>query len=66
MITEEEILRGMNRTRFDMLCRYDFKFFCERLLGMNEMGGIHDFQLEWVDLAERNRNSVIKSSFWFF
>ncbi len=61
MITEEEILRGMNRTRFDMLCRYDFKFFCEKLLGMNEMGGIHDFQLEWVDLAERNRNSVIKA-----
>jgi len=61
MRTSEEILDGMDRIKFDMLCRYDFKFFCERLLGLTDMGGIHDFQLEWVELAEHSRNCVIEA-----
>lgn len=51
----------MDRIKFDMMCRYDFKFFCEKLLGITEMGGIHKFQLDWVELAERSRNSVIEA-----
>ena len=61
MRTEEEILNGMDRFEFDLKCFTDFKFFCENMLGLTEMGGIHDFQLDWVNLAEKNRNTVIEA-----
>jgi hypothetical protein len=44
-----------------MKCSTDFKFFCERLLGMTELGGIHEFQLEWIDIIEKNELVVIEA-----
>ena len=51
----------MDRVLFDMQCNVDFKFFCEKMLGLTNMGGIHDFQLEWIDTIEKSRNTVIEA-----
>ena len=61
MRTTEQILNGMDKVKFDMLCKYDFKFFCERMLDITELGGIHDFQSEWAIIADRSRNTVIEA-----
>ncbi len=61
MRTTEQILSGMDRTLFDMRCMVDFKFFCEQMLGLTDMGGIHDFQMEWITTIEKNRNTVIEA-----
>ena len=60
-LSEEEILDGMDKTLFDIRCKYDFKFFCERMLGLTDLGGLHDFQLEWFKLAEKAVNTVIEA-----
>lgn len=59
--TEKEILHGMTRFKFDLLCYIDFKFFCERMLGLVDMGGIHDFQLKWIKIIEKNRVIMIEA-----
>lgn len=61
MRSEEQILEGMDKMLFDTYCKFDFKFFCERMLGLTEMGGIHDFQLDWFNLAEASVNTVIEA-----
>ena len=61
MRTEKEILRGMSRIDFDMRCFSDFKFFCEKMLGLTDMGGIHEFQLQWIDIIENNRLTIIEA-----
>ncbi len=61
MRTKEEILKGMDEIEFLLNCRIDFKFFCEKMLGMNEFGGIHRFQLEWFYLIQNNDNTVIEA-----
>jgi hypothetical protein len=58
---KEEILNGMSRMKFDLLCCTDFKFFCERMLGLTDMGGIHDFQLKWIELIEDNKIIIIEA-----
>lgn len=61
MRTKEEQLQGMNEIDFIALCRFDFKFFCERVLGLTEYGGIHPYQVEWFDLIERNDRVMIEA-----
>jgi hypothetical protein len=61
MRTKIEILDGMDPDLFDARCRIDFKFFCERMLNLTSMGGIHDFQLEWIRLIKSSRNTVIEA-----
>lgn len=61
MRTKDEILKGMEELDFLMNCRIDFKFFCEQMLGMNEFGGIHEFQLEWFYLIQNNTHTVIEA-----
>ena len=61
MRSESEILGGMDRTLFDIRCKFDFKFFCEKMLGLTGLGGILDFQLDWFNLAERSVNTVIEA-----
>ena len=61
MKTKEDILKGMDRVLFDMYCFTDFKFFCERMLGLTDMGGIHDFQLEWIKIIEHGRTIIIEA-----
>ena len=51
----------MDKSLFDFKCKYDFKFFCERMLNLTEMGGLHDFQLDWFKLAESSVNTVIEA-----
>ena len=51
----------MEEVEFFIRCRIDFKFFCERMLGMNEFGGIHQFQLEWFYLVNNNPRSLIEA-----
>ena len=59
--TKEEILNGMSRFRFDLLCYTDFKFFCEKMLGLTDMGGIHEFQLKWIDLIQKYRIIMLEA-----
>jgi hypothetical protein len=59
--TREQVLQGMNEVEFFARCATDFKFFCERLLGITEYGGIHPFQLEWFQLAQNNDSVMIKA-----
>lgn len=61
VLKKEDILKGMSRMKFDLLCCTDFKFFCERMLGLTDMGGIHDFQLEWIELIEKNKIIIIEA-----
>lgn len=61
MRSETEILDGMDRTLFDIKCKFDFKFFCERMLGLTDLGGLHNFQLDWFKLAEKSVNTVIEA-----
>lgn len=61
MRTKEEILNGMSRFKFDLLCCADFKFFCERMLGLTDMGGIHEFQLKWIDLIQNNKITIVEA-----
>lgn len=61
MRSKEEILKGRDFIEFYLNCKNNFKFFCEELLGVTEMGGIHPFQEEWVEIAEKNDLVVIEA-----
>lgn len=61
VIKKEEILGEYSLPIFLLRCRTDFKFFAERCLGLTSYGGIHDFQLKWVDAAERYNRLIIES-----
>lgn len=61
MRTEEETLGGMKLVDFILNCQNDFKFFCERLLGLTECGGIHEFQLEWFNLMQEHSHVMIQA-----
>ncbi|MGV9141316.1 MAG: hypothetical protein ACOC1X_00095 [Promethearchaeota archaeon] len=61
MRTKKEILGNMGKVEFDMRCKYDFKFFCEKMLGLTDMGGIHDFQKDWINTIEKYRISMIEA-----
>ena len=61
MRTKDEVLQGMDEIDFLLKCRIDFKFFCERLLNMNEFGGIHKFQLDWFYIIQNNTHTVIEA-----
>jgi len=61
MRTKEEILGGMNIVKFLTKCKVDFKFFCERMLNLTELGGIHKFQLEWFYAAQNNTRLMIEA-----
>ena len=63
--TEEEVLQGMNYVEFITRCKVDFQFFCERLLGLTEYGGIHSFQMEWFYLIQNSKVSVIEAAAGF-
>lgn len=59
MRTKAEILDGMSEIGFFSRCSLDFKFFCERMLGITEFGGIHDFQMEWFNLTKKGNAIMI-------
>lgn len=61
MRTKQEILKGRDFVSFYIKCKTDFKFFCEEMLGLKELGGIHPFQMEWVNLVEKNELVVIEA-----
>jgi len=61
MRSKESILDGMNIVDFLMRCKIDFKFFCERVLGITEDGGIHPFQMEWFYLIQNNDRVCIQA-----
>jgi len=61
MRTREEILDGMNIVDFLGRCKLDFKFFCERMLGITDYGGIHSYQLEWFYLIQNNNRIMIEA-----
>uniref|UniRef100_A0A6M3IQA5 Putative terminase n=1 Tax=viral metagenome TaxID=1070528 RepID=A0A6M3IQA5_9ZZZZ len=61
MRTMEEILEGEELSEFLIKCSGDFKFFCERVLGITEYGGIHDYMIEWVKLVNRNERVIIRA-----
>ena len=62
MYTKEEIIGDMSFIEFDFKARHSFKFFCENLLGITTKGGIHDFQLEWVNASQNHNYVVIKAA----
>lgn len=61
MRTKEEILDGMALPLFILQCRTDFKFFCEKCLGVTTYGGIHDFQMDWFNSACKYKRLIIES-----
>lgn len=65
MLTKAEVLQGMDIVEFNTRCQYDFKFFCERLLGLDGYGGIHPYQLEWFKLIRDNDRVLIQSAAGF-
>ena len=65
MRTKEEILKKYNFVEFNLKCKYNFKFFCEELLGVTTYGGIHEYQEKWVELAEKYERVVIEAAAGF-
>lgn len=61
MRTREEVLQGMDMVEFLVKCRKDFKFFCERLLGLTQYGGIQDFHMEWFHLMQKHDKVLIQA-----
>jgi len=61
MRTKEEILGRFTLTTFLFKCRTDFKFFCENCLGVTDFGGIHDFQVNWFNLANKYKRLIIEA-----
>jgi phage terminase large subunit-like protein len=61
MITKREMMGDMPQPAFIMLCKSDFKFFCERCLGVTTYGGIHDFQMTWFNAAQKYKRLIIES-----
>jgi hypothetical protein len=61
MRTKDEILQGEPSPLFLLKCKTDFKFFCEQCLGVTDFGGIHPFQLKWLDLANKHKRLVIEA-----
>jgi hypothetical protein len=59
--TKEEILGDIPLPLFLIKCRTDFKFFCEKCLGVDSYGGIHKFQLRWVELANKHKRLVLEA-----
>jgi len=61
MRTKEEILGRMSLVEFNTRCLIDFKFFCEKMLGLTTYGGIQKFHMEWFRLVQRNKVSIIEA-----
>jgi len=61
MRTREEMFGKMSEIDFIGRCRFDFKFFCERLLGLTNFGGIHKYQMEWFYLIQGNSRIMIEA-----
>ena len=61
MRTKEEVLNGMSEVEFWLRCKIDFRFFVEQCIGLNEFGGLHDFQLEWFTLIQNNDATIIEA-----
>ena len=61
MRSKEDCLQGMSIVEFITRCKIDFKFFCERLLGLTDYGGIHPFQLEWFYIIQNNSRVIIEA-----
>jgi hypothetical protein len=61
MRTIKQILMGDDMIDFMMRQKSDFKLFCERILGLTEDGGIHQFQLEWFYLVQNNDRVMIQA-----
>ena len=65
MRTKSEVLGDMNIISFNIRCKYDFKFFCEKLLGLNDYGGIQKYHLEWFELIRNNDRVLIQAAAGF-
>jgi phage terminase large subunit-like protein len=61
MRTKKDILGDTPLPLFLLQCRTDFKFFCEKCLGVTDFGGIHEFQLKWFHLANKHKRLVIEA-----
>ena len=61
MRTRDEILGKYDLPTFLIKCKTDFKFFCEKCLGITTYGGIHPFQLYWFNCARKYKRLIIES-----
>ena len=61
MLTKEEVLNGMSMVDFNVRCQFNFKFFCENLLGLKEFGGIQKYHEEWFNLLIDNEKILIQA-----
>lgn len=60
--TINEILDGeKDFQEFLKKCKYDFKFFCERVLGLTEYGGVQPYMMEWFNLIEEHDKVIIRA-----
>jgi len=55
MRTLDQILKGEDRTMFLLKCQMSFKFFGDRVLGLN----IEPHHEEWVDMVEANKRVLV-------
>jgi len=61
MRSKLEILDGTPLPIFLLKCKTDFKFFCEKCLGITTYGGIHDFQMAWFRAAIKYKRLIIEA-----
>lgn len=64
MRSKEEILKGEPLPIFLLKCKNDFKFFAEKCLEYTSNGDkieIQEFQLRWVQDAEKHKKIIIES-----
>lgn len=68
MRSKEEILDGMNKVEFLLRCKTDFKFFCEKMLGIASDGRkieMKPYQIKWWSLAQTYDRLVIEAAAGF-
>jgi len=64
MRSKEEILAGESLPVFLLKCKTDFKYFAEKCLGNTANGDlieIQEFQLNWVNQAEKHKKIIIEA-----
>ena len=60
----QDILGDMDMSEFLFQCRFDFRFFCDKLLSQlftPECGGCKDFHLEWFNIFQDNNRVIIEA-----
>lgn len=61
MRSKKDILGRYELPFFLLKCKTDFKFFCEKCLGIDSYGGIHEFQMQWFRASRKYKRLIIEA-----